>query len=510
MATTAAEKVRADFHGAGPTAGLDYDDDHVLRSPSLRFAVAGNPYTVTAGKHASEEARRLIAAVDAVLAQRAANVEALEISFVYSSGSNMYIPLPSGGFYMFPHAHAGDIISAHVAAWLRFAERRVTGSFTLALPTLSRGRRTAAPAATAACPWAAAALTVPAAGAGAFAALGDLLLSHARVEPGGADERNIGRLLSAGCCPRLRRLRLEHVAGLAALRLDAAATLEELRLHGLGDMTSLEVDAPGLRALRVTWCFKMVDDGSAARITAPALETMACDSMCGRERLRFDGAAAVRRLEKVFLYADGPPGGVAWNAGSVGLLQRCTAADTLAVEIAPFQPNDDATEELMGLVPVLPNVTSLAIDAERAHIEASIATFIAKCTQVEHISINIGSTCVLPCMRPQCFCHRQDGWDWDGMKISLKRLREATITGFRPLEHHRSLAGLIIAGAPALEKMTVKSCVGKELDGSLPCDRGHWARCVSGDSACAPVYEWTPDKKTEEEDSAAGVIMSRF
>jgi hypothetical protein len=87
-----------------------------------------------------------------------------------------------------------------------------------------------------------AALAVPVAGAGAGAihALSDLLLSHAGVEPGGADERNLSQLLSASCCPRLRRLRLERL-GLAALRLRAAATLEELRMDQVRGLTALEL-----------------------------------------------------------------------------------------------------------------------------------------------------------------------------------------------------------------------------------------------------------------------------
>jgi len=75
-----------------------------------------------------------------------------------------------------------------------------------------------------------ASLAVPAAGAGAFAALSDLLLIHARNEPNGTDdERNLGRLLLASCCPRLRRLHLQHIAGLSALHCAAPATLEELQ-----------------------------------------------------------------------------------------------------------------------------------------------------------------------------------------------------------------------------------------------------------------------------------------
>ncbi|KAL6643652.1 hypothetical protein ACP70R_018418 [Stipagrostis hirtigluma subsp. patula] len=143
-AATGLPRVRVDLEGAGPLVGLDYDDDHVLCAPSLRFAVAGNPFS--GGVNNTEDARRLIATVGAALAQRTADVETLEINFVYSSSGNIYVGLPPEGFYVFRHGHAADITSAHLAAWLHFAELRVTGSFTLAVPTLSGpGTKAAAP-----------------------------------------------------------------------------------------------------------------------------------------------------------------------------------------------------------------------------------------------------------------------------------------------------------------------------------------------------------------------------
>ncbi|CAL4898962.1 unnamed protein product [Urochloa decumbens] len=250
----------------GSITGLDYDDDHILRAPSLRFSVGEN---LSCDDEEGEACRRLIAAVDAALARRGGagghpDIEALEINFVYSSPHNMFISLPvRGSWYFLPHRHATGISSAHVAAWLRFAACHVTGSFKLAVPTLmgpamtalmpeERERSTEMPASARAeaisLSFGYACLTVPS--AAAFHALRDLHIGHASVEPGGADERNLGELLSAASCPRLRRLRLEHIAGLVALRIDAAATLEELRLEEIRGLNSLEVDAPGLRELR--------------------------------------------------------------------------------------------------------------------------------------------------------------------------------------------------------------------------------------------------------------------
>ncbi|CAL4891955.1 unnamed protein product [Urochloa decumbens] len=513
------------FDNPSKIVGLDYSDDHVLHAPSLRFAVTPTPFGAGTGARDTDDGRRLIAAVDAALARRSAagdnvDVDDLEINFVYGSPRNRYIGMASGGFYLFRHGHAADITSCHVAAWLRFAERRVTGRFTLAVPVLPRqhAKKTAAAAAPpperklyAEMPASArcsamsltlgnATVSVPAvpAGAAAFAALTDLHLSHARIPATGANERNLGDMLSAGSCPRLRRLRLEHVAGLAALRLRAATTLEELRLNNVRDMAALELDAPGLRALHVADCYRLASDDAAVAVSAPRLETLACADMCRPERLRFDGAANVRRLDKIFLWSHGRPG-VYSNAGAVWLLQHCSAANSLGVHISPpVAKNWKDMEEMMSPVPQLPNITSLTIDAQWQHLEASVAKLIVKCSRLERLTIDFSRPCD-PCSNPRCFCYREAGWD--DQNISLEHLREGKITGLRPSDDHLSLVQRVIASAPALERMTVELYIGKELDcSSIPCNRGHWAPCVSGQSSrrvCNQAYEWTPGKKRD-------------
>ena len=82
-----------------------------------------------------------------------------------------------------------------------------------------------------------ASLTVPVAGAGAFATLSDLLLIHARNEPNGTDnERNLGILLLASYCPRLRRLHLEHITGLSMLHCASpqrSRSSSQIHVHSL-------------------------------------------------------------------------------------------------------------------------------------------------------------------------------------------------------------------------------------------------------------------------------------
>ncbi|KAF8776469.1 hypothetical protein HU200_003174 [Digitaria exilis] len=485
--------------------GLNYSDDHVLHSLSLRFSVTANPFGAGTGVKDTDDARRLISAVDAALALRSGtDMDDLEINFVYSSPRNRYIDMNSGGFYLFRHGHAADITSAHLAAWLRFAARHVTRRFTLAVPVPPRHATKKKTATSAAAPplpperklyaempstarsetmsltLGNATLAVPV--AGAFHALADLHLSHARIVPTSSDEVNLSRLLSAASCPALRRLRLEHVAGLAALRLrPAAAGLEELRLDHVRDMA-------------------MASDDAAATISAPRLEMMACAEMCHPDRLRFDGAATVRRLERIFLWSHGRPG-VYSNAGAVWLLRHCAAATSLGLRISPPVANNRKDmEEMMSPVPQLPNITSLTIEAQWQHLEASIAKLIAKCSRLEHLTIDILRPCD-PCSNPHCFCYQKASY-WDDQKVSLEHLREGKITGLRPSDDHLRLVRHIIASAPALEKMRVELHIGKDLDcSSIPCSRGHWAPCVSGQSsrrACNKAYVWAPGKKGKE------------
>ncbi|TVU50009.1 hypothetical protein EJB05_01360 [Eragrostis curvula] len=344
------------LRGASIGAGvLPPPDERMMGSETARMVAVLCSHTLRGaggGQKDTDDSRRLIAAVDAALALRlcGGDVDELEINFVYGCPRNRFLYAPSGsGQYMCRHGHAGDITSEHVASWLRFGERRVTGRLTLAVPVLPRQSKTKRnlaaelPASTRAEAMSLtlgnASLAVPA--AAAFHALVDLALTHARIEPGSADERNLSSLLSAAGCPRLRRLRLEYITGLAALRLDpAAATLEEANLNFLNDLASLELDAPGLRELRVTSCFRMLDDDATARISAPNLEVFACDTMCVPDRLLlFHGAGSVRRLEKIFLCSHfNHDIDEHYNAGAIWLLQHCTAAHSLDIALSPAKP----------------------------------------------------------------------------------------------------------------------------------------------------------------------------
>ncbi|EEC69395.1 hypothetical protein OsI_38545 [Oryza sativa Indica Group] len=194
-------------------------------------------------------------------------------------------------YYFHDHRHEADITLSRVDSWLRFAERHVKGRFTLEVPLVApvaartprRGEAgTAATSVTdddevvvvelprstraevMSLTLGYATVSVPA--TGAFRALTDFTLHHAVLDAGsgGDDDLRLGHLLSSPCCPRLRRLCLRHVAGVATLRLDAAAALEELRLVHLPDLQWLDVDAQGLRLIRVGDCSRLPYSDSSA------------------------------------------------------------------------------------------------------------------------------------------------------------------------------------------------------------------------------------------------------
>ncbi|KAL6643956.1 hypothetical protein ACP70R_018722 [Stipagrostis hirtigluma subsp. patula] len=483
---------------------------------ALRFNVGRNPKVRTSAAVESD-ARRLIAAADAAVTQRAGgpDVEDLEISFIYASDDSRY--LGSG---------AANMASAHVAAWLRFASRRVTGRFKLALPwrrpladkvllgelpssvrvkemSLTLGK---------------AIVSVPVAGAGAFPALTDLVLSDAQLHAGAGDDLRLGHLLSSLCCPRLRRLQITCVDGLAALHLDMAGTLEELRLGSLYNLVSLEVHAPGLRVLGVEACLKIV----AARISAPRLEVLATNHIGRKERLVFDGVDSVRRIEGLELSSHRRRKHEEFNeeddevesSAAVWLLQHCTGLNWLGVEVKMpcwrVKMHEDLEEmykDKMTDVPQLHSIRTVKIEVTAFgsgrgrrgghNIGATVAKLIAKCHKIEFLSIDIWGA-KKECSDLSCICDRPK--DWDKQKLSLEHLKFVKIRNFVFRYSQIRLVQLLLVSAPVLERMVVKLdlyCLedGEEVDFDLPCYGGRWVpyvwECSELGLFVRPIgYEW--------------------
>jgi hypothetical protein len=320
-------------------------------APALRFDIGQRNLRLTDDAEAAA-AGRLVAAVDSVLARRdvdagAPDVKDLEINFVFRSVVGDDQTTAAGRYYR-SSSRFGlsrhrrrlpmDVAPASVAAWLRFAECRVAGAFSLELPALSSSRKVVAdlPCSerlrTMRLTLGGATVGVPVAGAGAdaYRSLADLLLSNVCLDDG--DGVRLCNLLSSTSCPSLRRLELSVITGLTILRLDAAATLEELRLIGLRDMEQMEVDAPGLRDLTVKGITVHLMAAAAARIAAPRLQALAYEyrrSWDDCQLMVLDG----ERTAKLRVLSHGDPAGKHNNGAAAWFLQHCAAADRLDIEL---------------------------------------------------------------------------------------------------------------------------------------------------------------------------------
>jgi hypothetical protein len=218
------------------------------------------------------------------------------------------------------------------------------------------------------------------------------------------------------------------------------------------------------------------------------------------DRTELTGAASVRRLENLYLSSHGfpPESGRYCNLKTAWLLEQCTSIESLDVSIsAPIPPMEDGggLTELVGLLPRNSTVTDLSIDVwvtlglgPGHRLGHSVARLVAQCGGLRRLAVAFFKQYHEPCEDPDCFCSPPA----PEMEV-LEQLVEAKIIGFRPLEDHVSLVRVLMAKAPALERMTVQFEYSSEDDGALPlpCNRGHWARSAAG-SVRQPIYEWTP------------------
>ncbi|XP_052139288.1 uncharacterized protein LOC127757755 [Oryza glaberrima] len=528
------------------------------RAPALRFDVGPRSWRL-GGCGATDEAAaaaRLVEAVDSVLARRegGADVKDLEINLVHhrSDGGDrppmchgypaMFVSSPS------PSRHREEprcdllavpldvVTPARVAAWLRFAERRVAGSFSLRLPALSR-RIAAAGSPPAVLPCSerlhtmrlalgGAALAVPdAVAAAAYRSLTDLLLSKVSLDDDGDDLR-LCSLLSSASCPNLRRLELSDIDGLINLRLDAAATLEVLRLIGLRHMEQMEVDAPGLRELvlkRIYAHLMAAASASSVRIAAPGLQalTYEYDYACwgGAFPMVLDG----ERTAKLQVLSHGVPdkdnnGAAAW------FLQHCAAANRLDVVLKMEFDEEKMEEDIEDLIKDIPevlNITDLRITVaistgtvDTHAIGASVTKLIAKFRRIEYLSIDIDKKAG-DCTNFDCKCEQHKGWSNE--MIPLDHLRMVDIRDFLPFNDQIELVCALIASAPALEKMIValhesyeetrERTNNMEAYLCIPSCGGRWTPCAwnGGKFGSATKYEWKPCKRKRSEEGVEEV-----
>ncbi|KAE8775681.1 hypothetical protein D1007_51798 [Hordeum vulgare] len=461
---------RAAVAGPEPTPARRASHGPVLEGepPRLRFTVGQYP-----SRFPLADAPGFLSSIDAALARHAdARVESLEISLVFRAPHQHYIA--SIGAYATEHPHAALVGADHVRAWLRYGMGRAAGSFVLEVPPRASGAAAeaeksgmalelphSAVAASMALTLGDATLALPAPSDASFHALAEFLLSNARI----SDEHRLSGLLSSPSFPRLKRLRLEHLAGVGELDL-CVGGLEELTIVGLRDLWCLQVNAPCLRRLSVTECFRLESSAGELAIAAPALEALTCSSMCRMQGLQFDGGPSVREIGALPLWTHGHANHDARNEAAIWILKQCTAAHRLSLHLhVPSYMREalvdamdsgmaDCDSILVDDIPHLLNITALTVSIStwNGHsYAASLARLIAQCSNLEDLSIEVMRGTDKPaCSDRACVCHDEDGWE--NQQLSLKRLVHLDIAGFQGLDYEERLVQMILAAAPALKR----------------------------------------------------------
>uniref|UniRef100_A0A0D9XY99 F-box domain-containing protein n=1 Tax=Leersia perrieri TaxID=77586 RepID=A0A0D9XY99_9ORYZ len=449
---------------------------------------------------------RLAVVVDSILMRRVngPDVKDLNISFIHNVECRRFL---------FVHVYrTTKITRARIATWLHFAKHHVSWAFTLEL--LMRSLLRAQLVADFPCSekletihlrLGGAILRVPkVVVASTLLSLTDVLLGHTNIKNG--DDIRLGWLFSLSCCPQLQRLQLNDIDGLTHLCLDAANTLEELRLNNLRNIQWMQVNAPGLRKL-VILNVSLDLLAEATEISTPSLQALTCDNPCkGGGQMVLDGT----HNTKLCVLSHGVPGeddnrAVAW------FLQQCAAADRLDVELKIELDKvklQAGIEDVMKDIPELPNITDLRITVTVSNgtmdthtIGASVAKLIAKCIRIKYLSIDMSEKAD-DCFDLECKCDQPEGWN--NLMISLEHLRIANIHNFLSSNDQIELICTLLSNAPALERMTValhKSYGEAYLN--IPCCGGRWTPCArerrGSNLGIATKYEWKPCKRRRGE-----------
>ncbi|CAL4945128.1 unnamed protein product [Urochloa decumbens] len=214
-----------------------------------------------------------------------------------------------------------------------------------------------------------------------FVSLTDLALESIKVA--GDNVLLLSRLVSSACCPNLQKLRMWFITlrhQQQNLLLEAGA-LTELSLYRIDGMTSLEVNTPSLRVLLVEGC----DHLGSLEASAPSLEKLHIEGCEDLESF----VASAPRLEKLswkknglliidqdfpsvsrlklHLYSHGYAYGDDSNCGSINLLQRCSSASCLSIDLHVSMREGHDIDTIKGWIPQVDRVRSL-----KAHITSTM------------------------------------------------------------------------------------------------------------------------------------------
>ena len=115
---------------------------------------------------------------------------------------------------------------------------------------------------------------LPVAASAKYEALTDLTLCSASFfdgESSAGGGRTLGDFVSSSCCPRLRKLEISSIKGLAQLAI-CSQTLERFELESANDLRVLDVTAPNLRVLELHDCCFGDESNNKIRIVSSRLQ----------------------------------------------------------------------------------------------------------------------------------------------------------------------------------------------------------------------------------------------
>ncbi|CAL5086310.1 unnamed protein product [Urochloa decumbens] len=330
------------------------------------------------------------------------------------------------------------VTAEHASSWLDFASRRLAGELVLSLPLLSRSvkRDVVLPISER---LTAISLTsfgyalrfrapLPSAAAGAFAALGSLTISDARV-----DGRELVDVVSSRC-PRLKELALDHIIvedrdhPVLSVR---SASLERLRVRPMFNGDRLQVSTPELRALDLpegTSC--------AAHIVAPKLsEVRWGKQFYDPSRHKLEGAGRhLRRLE------------VAANSRAAGIMGRFDTADELTLNISVSKGVDEYERFLEDTKKV---AKCEVLVARFTHVMVHdfrpiLLHLLRKCSGIRKLVVQLGpASSDYPCELPRCPCGLlHNHYPTYGVDV-LGSLQEVQVEKGGEAHHKLELAGLL-------------------------------------------------------------------
>ncbi|KAL6614788.1 hypothetical protein ACP70R_037058 [Stipagrostis hirtigluma subsp. patula] len=241
----------------------------------------------------------------------------------------------------------------------------------------------------------------------------------------------LGDLVSS-CCPRLRRLDVEHAGGMRKL-------------------------------LWFGWAASIAGGGNfidrVARIAAPVLQDIAMSIITPYSRLGLyiHDLSSVRRLSDLRLGMHGQYHHR--DIGSLWLLENCTGVDNIKISIhhcSYHNYDGELVDMLMEGAPQFAHVRSMFVEAHSIpedHLVASISSLLLRFPCMRSWCIKFIDTVQGP-LSPLCSCDDLENWRYH-CDIPLQSLEEVNISGFTGSEKEMDLVTLLFGSSNSMKNMSL-------------------------------------------------------